>query len=235
MARHTHNDTLYEQVVKELRTRIMTGVYKKGDPLPSEKDLIESMGVSRITVRKAVSMLAQAGLIQTSQGKKSIVIFDSSDLSGDATLSEYTAEYIENFRAAGQIRLMLEPEVARQVALIAADEDIARLEASLRGGKYARKAGVSEDFHREMFAILNNKELLKIYDNLITLEEGNAPNGVIAPDKQEEISALVDMQHDKILDSIRNHNGEYAYFYMKEHTQYICDMYEKHFDFFFNN
>ena len=44
---------LYTQVLEQVKSMIAQGVYKKGDLLPSEKELIEMMGVSRITVRKA--------------------------------------------------------------------------------------------------------------------------------------------------------------------------------------
>ena len=36
---------------------IVQGIYKKGDLLPSEKELIEMTGVSRITVREALRLL----------------------------------------------------------------------------------------------------------------------------------------------------------------------------------
>ena len=43
---------LYTQVLEQVKSMIAQGVYKKGDLLPSEKELIEMMGVSRITVRQ---------------------------------------------------------------------------------------------------------------------------------------------------------------------------------------
>ena len=125
------NDTLYEKVVRELKTRIMSGVYKKGDALPSEKELIETMGVSRITVRRALSILADAGLIETSQGRKRHVIFDAGTLSDNSDLSTFASEYVERFRSVGQIRLMIEPAVAQAVASTASEKDIERLVAAL--------------------------------------------------------------------------------------------------------
>ena len=53
---------LYTQVLEQVKSMIAQGVYKKGDLLPSEKELIEMMGVSRITVRKA-KVSAGAGFI----------------------------------------------------------------------------------------------------------------------------------------------------------------------------
>ena len=50
---------LYTQVLEQVKSMIAQGVYKKGDLLPSEKELIEMMGVSRITVRKALQSSAR--------------------------------------------------------------------------------------------------------------------------------------------------------------------------------
>ena len=60
---------LYEQVVERVRGMIEQGIYKKGDLLPSEKELMEMMGVSRITVREAMRLLSEAGVIHTIKGK----------------------------------------------------------------------------------------------------------------------------------------------------------------------
>lgn len=60
---------LYEQVVERIKDMIVRGIYKKGDLLPSEKELIEMTGVSRITVREALRLLNEAGVIETRRGK----------------------------------------------------------------------------------------------------------------------------------------------------------------------
>ena len=52
---------LYEQLVEQIKSMIAQGVYQKGSLLPSEKELMESTGVSRITVREALRILSQAG------------------------------------------------------------------------------------------------------------------------------------------------------------------------------
>ena len=71
---------LYTQVLEQVKSMIAQGVYQKGDLLPSEKELIEMMGVSRITVRKALQILSEAGVIETRKGKGSFVAVDASEL-----------------------------------------------------------------------------------------------------------------------------------------------------------
>ena len=104
---------LYTQVLEQVKSMIAQGVYKKGDLLPSEKELIEMMGVSRITVRKALQILSEAGVIETRKGKGSFVAVDASEL---APASMDLKKYCESFVQAILVRLLLEPAIARQAA-----------------------------------------------------------------------------------------------------------------------
>jgi len=65
--------TLRAQLREQLREHIMGGVWKTHQKLPSEQDLMDSTGVSRITVRQALADLAGDGLIVRVQGKGSFV------------------------------------------------------------------------------------------------------------------------------------------------------------------
>lgn len=54
----------YEQIFKELEHDITSGIYQAGDYLPTENELTQTYHMSRDTIRKALSLLAEAGLIQ---------------------------------------------------------------------------------------------------------------------------------------------------------------------------
>jgi len=64
---------LFAQVRDELRGLILRGELAAGVRLPSESELIDRFGVSRITVRQALGELQSAGLIATVNGKGSFV------------------------------------------------------------------------------------------------------------------------------------------------------------------
>lgn len=64
---------LFEQLRNQLRDDILGLRLKPGQKLPSEARLQENFGVSRITVRQALSALQSEGLIQTINGKGSFV------------------------------------------------------------------------------------------------------------------------------------------------------------------
>ena len=57
------SNPLYEQVFNRIKDSVRSGEYKKGDLIPSEKELMELMGVSRVTVRQALKMLSDSGII----------------------------------------------------------------------------------------------------------------------------------------------------------------------------
>jgi GntR family transcriptional regulator len=64
---------LYEQVYPALRDAIYRGALAEGATMPSETELIRMMGVSRITVRRAIDELVARGLVLRAQGRNTRV------------------------------------------------------------------------------------------------------------------------------------------------------------------
>ncbi|QGZ55420.1 GntR family transcriptional regulator [Paraburkholderia acidiphila] len=68
------NDTpLYLQLARKLSIAIHDNRWNAGEALPSERVLAESLGVSRITARKAIALLVEQGLIRRTQGAGSFI------------------------------------------------------------------------------------------------------------------------------------------------------------------
>ena len=65
---------LYRQVSQRIFRKIQQGVYKYGDKIPSEKELVAHYGVNRMTVRRAIALLAEQGILKSVQGKGVFVI-----------------------------------------------------------------------------------------------------------------------------------------------------------------
>ncbi|HET6567449.1 MAG TPA: GntR family transcriptional regulator [Rhodothermales bacterium] len=65
--------TRHEQVSEWLRSQIERGAYRPDDRLPSENELGERFGTSRITIRRALQTLENEGLIYRRQGLGSFV------------------------------------------------------------------------------------------------------------------------------------------------------------------
>lgn len=86
---------LYKQIVFSLRDDITGGKYRAGDKLPSETELMEFFGVSRITVRAAIKELEEAGMVVRARGKGTFVS------SGDKLI--YAADDQESFSRSCQL------------------------------------------------------------------------------------------------------------------------------------
>ena len=65
--------TLYNKIYNELKDYILSKKLNEGEIFFSEKEIMNHFGVSRITVRKAMDLLENEGLIKKSSGKKTIV------------------------------------------------------------------------------------------------------------------------------------------------------------------
>ena len=77
---------LYHQIYVVLLDKIASGVYIEGSRVPSEHEIEESFGVSRITARKALDKLAAEGLVVRRRGYGTVVIArpSLSSVTGDA-------------------------------------------------------------------------------------------------------------------------------------------------------
>lgn len=64
---------LYIQLERLLRDAILNGSLPDNEPLPPERNLAESCGVSRLTVRKALTDLQQEGLVVRRRGSGTFV------------------------------------------------------------------------------------------------------------------------------------------------------------------
>jgi GntR family transcriptional regulator len=63
----------YQQIADRLRDQIASGVFGPGERLPSEPDLVEEYQASRNTVRLAIALLTNQGLVVTRQGMGTFV------------------------------------------------------------------------------------------------------------------------------------------------------------------
>lgn len=63
----------YMQLVRILREQISDGRFRPGDRLPSESQLCKSFQVSPMTVRRAINVLLEQGVVSTAQGRGTFV------------------------------------------------------------------------------------------------------------------------------------------------------------------
>lgn len=65
--------TPYRQLAEILRARIARGDWAEGRPIPSETRLVQEYGLARSTVRRAIAVLVEEGVVWTVQGRGTYV------------------------------------------------------------------------------------------------------------------------------------------------------------------
>lgn len=95
---HNNPTPLYFQIYQLYRQRILSGVLKQGDKLPSESAQEVEYGVSRITARRAMDELAKEGLVTRERGRGTIVSYAIPET---RVSSDFTG-LIENLVAIGE-------------------------------------------------------------------------------------------------------------------------------------
>ena len=65
------------------------------------------------------------------------------------------------------------------------------------------------------------------------LETDPTLSALIPPARQRSMSPQLEAQHQKIYEAIRDHKSEHAYFYMKEHLEFVLESYQEYFAMFY--
>ena len=69
---------IYLQIVKHIKSGIVSGTVISGDEVPSRRVLSALLGVNPNTIQKAYKILEEDGLMESRSGAKSYMIFDES-------------------------------------------------------------------------------------------------------------------------------------------------------------
>ncbi|MGE5408971.1 MAG: FadR/GntR family transcriptional regulator [Syntrophothermus sp.] len=120
----------YEQLAGLLRERITSGELAVGDRLPSESALAKQAGVSRSTVREALRILEQGGLVERAS-PRIMVVADRSDVPAFRELRRELRRHNLTFHHLHEALLTLDPELTRLAAIRADRSDLEALHRNL--------------------------------------------------------------------------------------------------------
>ena len=151
-----------EVVADRLRTLIRGGQLSVGERLPPERELCESLGVSRVTLREALRMLEANGLIRTEVGRSggAIVTAPTAGRIGEG-ISDMISMSALSAADVTEARLVIELGIVPLVCERATEQDIADLLALCDSASEARRRGdydvaSSYDFHLRVAEATHN-------------------------------------------------------------------------------
>ncbi len=124
-------ESISEQVFEQMKQQIIDREWVSGMKLPSETELGNIFGVSRVTIRQALQKLAVMGLVETRFGEGSFV--KEADLGQQVKTALLPSAYLQphSTNEVLEFRSVIEVETAGLAARRATDKDIARLKELL--------------------------------------------------------------------------------------------------------
>jgi len=193
-------ENLSGRVITRLRQQITTGAWPVGSRIPTEPELVASLGVARNTVREAVRALAHNGLLDIRQGSGTYVVA-TSELAGVMQRRFATADPAH----VRELRGTLEAAAAGFAATRRTEDDLHRLDDlySQRENAWSaaeRDGFVNADsaFHRAVVAASHNDVLIELYADLGHVIQESLSGHFGSTLHPEEY-----MDHSRLLEAIR--------------------------------
>ena len=209
-----------EQVFEQMRGLLIEGTWKSGDKLPSENELSNAFGVSRMTIRQSMQKLKALGLIETRTGSGSFV----RELNPEDSLNEliplmYIGEpsQIHVF----QFREMIDSESVRIATPLADENSLKKLEDLLVKMKKASDEDDAEafskydfKFHMIIVKLTDNPMIIKAYKILLNV----LTESMVSVIEKMKYKPALDY-HRRILDAMKKNDEVLAEQLMHEHIR----------------
>ena len=107
---HSSMQPIYEQIVEQIKNKVMHGELEENTALPSVRVLAKELKVSALTVKKAYDALEEEGFVNTVHGKGSFVAFANQELLLEEKKKEVEAD-LERAIRKGRSCGMTDPEI----------------------------------------------------------------------------------------------------------------------------
>ena len=217
--------TLAEQVADGIMNLIQETPYKAGDKLPTEKELCESTGAGRNTVREALKILASRNVLEIRQGAGTFVS-EKQGIPDDPLGFSMVNDHVKLTKDLLQVRIMLEPQIAALAAQCAKEHEIKELEEILEEMEAAMKkredySELDTKFHTKIAQCTHNI----VMENLLpVIGKGVA---VFAKEVAQTEYDRTWISHRKIFCYIRDHKPFEAEMEMQYHLLYNTSRYEE--------
>lgn len=225
------NNKVYEQVIDQIKNLIYEGKLKRGDKLPSERELKKQLGVSRASIREAFSALEMVGLIQSRPGEGTFIKKTFGDnmvdpLSLVLLLDENVAEELV------ELRRVLEVDCVKLAAERVEKKELEQMKVYidrlLSSSGYEEQSIESDRmFHYTIAKASGNKVLFYVMRSISEAMDFHIKNTRTKLVSKKETMENFAKQHNLIFTAIKNNEPETAMREMKGHLDYVEKLIKK--------
>jgi GntR family transcriptional repressor for pyruvate dehydrogenase complex len=220
------NKKLYMLIVEQIENLIKDGSLKPGDKLPSERELATQFGLSRSSVREAITALEIFGLVNIQPGLGTFI----SDEINNGDLSKSYLELEDNISPTDitEARLIIEPTLARLAAQRATLEDLNDLKEIIEESesydiddleKFER---CDEQIHLLIAKAAYNEILYKFTESINAFRDSKLWGSMKWKSiKKEGRISKYKQEHREIYEALLNRNSEKAEALIRTHLSEI--------------
>jgi len=217
-------ETPVDKIIRQIRELITSGQITSGDKLPSERKLAEKLGVSRTHVRDAIKKLEFYGILKTLP-QSGTVVAGMGMTALEGLITDVLKLEKSDFTSLVETRVLLESHCAKLAAERRTPEDIVAIEQALISYEDKVRKGlpaVEEDlmFHLKI-AEASRNTVLKSLMLIITPDIVNSFIMYKVCDDGENNKVF--FEHQTILQSIIDGDGDRAYLAMKGHLKDVVE------------
>ena len=214
---------LYEAVVERLKAFIDVQQLKPGDRLLSERELAQRLGVSRTSVRQALTALRVSGLVEIRHGDGVFLLQPPERVV--PSLADQLLRSHEQLPAIMEVREALETQTARLAARRRSPADLAELHAAVEAMAQAVGAGTDpapadERFHGAIARAAGNELLQTLMAQLAEPIDQTRRASLSRPGRPPDSLAA----HRVILAAIEAGDGDAASRAMRRHLEVVADV-----------
>ncbi len=214
-----------DEIIEQFKELLSKGELKPGDELPSERELAESIGVSRPPLREALNALQAMGFIEIRPRSK-IIVKSLVERSIDDPLSLLISEDLEKIFELLDIRRAMESWAAYTAAQKATKEDIKKLEKIIKKDQENLKTGMDDaktdaDFHIAISLAAHNTILSHLTASCYNILWNSQKMSRKKLFKRKENSQRIAEQHLRIFKAIKAKNPAEASRRAREHIDFV--------------
>lgn len=217
------NTKVYEQVIVQIKDMIDKGTLKKGDKLPSERNLVEQLMVSRASIREALRALEVIGLIECRQGEGNYIKTSFQDNLFEPLSIMFMLEGSDP-EAIWELRKIMEVEAAGLASKRITSEQLKELKAItqefMNFGDETINAEIDKQFHYKIAESSGNVLIFNILKTVSTLVDHfivDARKLILAEPENKEI---LFSQHHQVYLAMEKHSSAAARKAMREHLDF---------------
>jgi len=225
--RKVQPEKLSSSVIRQIELLILRGILRPGERLPSERDLAEKFGVSRPSLRDAISSLEAKELLLTKPGSGVFV----ADVLGSAfakPLVDLFAEHDEALFDYLAFRRDLETLAAERAAQVASDTDLKLIDVifqKMAAANVARdvkaEAELDAEFHLAIIEASHNVIMLHMMRSMFEmLRRGVFYNRQVMFQQRTTRTSLLD-QHRAINEALQDRDPDAARKAVHQHLDFV--------------